>query len=122
MAVQPAYVINGNSLPAPKDHKWIEPDAKGDNGNGQRLYTPYFSYELSWDKLTQTEFQGLLTIWLGGYLSGTYNAVLPQYNGGSYGFITYSGTVLDRPMSGGYYENYVNNVKLTIRKINVGIA
>jgi len=117
--VQPDFYINNNLLPSPSEHKWIIPDVKGDNGNGQKQYTPYFSYEISWNRMSQNEFSFLYNIWLGHYNSGTAVVKLPSYFSNSYLFTYYSGVVIDQPVVGGYDENYVVNIKLTIRKINI---
>lgn len=119
MTIQPNFQINGNNLPSPSTHKWIEPDDKGENGVGRRLYTPYFNYELTWNFLTQVEFRVLTDIWRGHYGSGTATAKLPDYYGAVYGFTNYTGVYMDRPLVGNSYkENYVADIKVIIRRIS----
>lgn len=119
MPVTVAFKINNVSIAAPKKSKWIIPEDKGMNGIGQKQYTAFYSYELNWDGLTQAEFQNIFQLWQGHYGSGTATADLPQFNATSYGFITYTGVLLDQPIVGEYNENYLNDVKLIIRRIRV---
>jgi len=119
MTVLPAFKINNNTLPSPVSHRWIIPEDKGFNGSGQRLYTPYFNYEISWSFLTQSEFQNIYNIWLGYYNSGTASVDLPQFNSSSYAFTTYTGVTIDHPVVNAYRENYVEDIKITIRRVKI---
>lgn len=119
MPVTPDFEINNIDLPAPSRHGWKIPDDKGFNGNGAKQYTPYFTYELNWDELTQEEFRSIYNIWKGHYNSGTASVKIPEYNAATYQFTTYTGVLMDQPSVGGYSENYVLSVNVVIRKITV---
>lgn len=118
--VYPDFQINGNSIPNPTESKWVLPEVRGIDGFGYKRFDPFYSYELRWDFLTQEEFySGVWRIYQGHFLSGGARVQLPSYDNPTYGFETYSGTIMDRPEIGNYYQNHVRDVKLTIRKIRI---
>lgn len=119
MATAPNFQINGNTLPSPSFHRWIIPEDRGIDGLGQKRYNPYSSFEINWSSMDQSDFNSLNTVWLGQYGSGTSTVRLPQYDVSTYAFKNYTGTVVDKPTNGNYNENFVNDVKILIRKITI---
>lgn len=120
MTVSPDFRINSVLLPSPTEPHWVEPDEKGSNGVGQTLYQPFFSFELSWNRLSQEDFYTLMRVWKGHYGSGSAVVRLPEYPATTYGFINYTGVYIDRPKQGRSYDNnYTSDVKLTIRRIDI---
>ena len=121
MAVVPDYQINGVSLPCPSDAKWNIPGVKGIRGDGLSLYDPYYTFDFTWDYLDPDDYNTLFTTWQGTYNSGTAACKLPQYGFGTYQFQFYSGVLVDMPIPQAPYnfEHYAN-VRMSIRKINIG--
>lgn len=117
MTTLPTFKINNVTLPSPSNHHWILPNSKGINGNGVAIYEPYYSYELLWNYLSQSDYNTIFQTWLGTYNSGTSVINVPQINTSNYQFHEYSGVVVDIPTVGDYNENYLGNVKIMIRKI-----
>lgn len=118
--VYPVFKINGHEIPYPTTHRWIQPAIRGEDGYGNVRHESFWSYEIKWDFLTQEEFySGVLRIFMGHYTSGAAVAELPAHDLYGYQFQGYSGTVLDYPMTGEFYQNAVKDVTLTIKKIKV---
>jgi hypothetical protein len=119
MTVQNDLKINGTSLPIqPSDHRWVDRDQLGTDGNGRVIYTAYREYEIKWDMLSPDEFNTMNTYFLSIGQTGTANVSLPQYPPASaYQFQTYSGTILRELTYSGYFENYYKEVKFMIARI-----
>lgn len=118
--IYPDFRINNNRIPDPTDSNWIIAETRGIDGIGQKRYTPYFSYQITYNNISPIDYySGILAIWNGHYMSGTAVVKLPKYNGSDYVFSEYSGTIIDRPEIGKYNNNFISDVKITIRKIRV---
>lgn len=113
------YFINNNRLPSPTMAKWIEPEVRAENGAGVERYNKYLGYEITWDRLSYPEFNGLNNVWKGHYNSGSAVVNLPQYQGTQWYFQEYSGTIVDRPKFARYNNTYYQDVRIVIRKITV---
>lgn len=119
MTVQNNLKINGASLPLqPSEHRWVDRDQLGADGNGRAIYTPYREYELKWDMLSPDEFNTMNGYFLSIGQTGTVNVDLPKYPPtATYQFQTYSGTVLRELTYSNYFENYYKDVKLLIVRV-----
>lgn len=119
MTVQNDLKINGTSLPLqPSEHRWVERDLLGVDGNGRGIYPQYRDYELKWDFLSPDEFNTLNSYFLSIGQTGTANVDLPKYPPtATYQFQTYSGTILREPTYSNYFENYYQSVKLLIVRV-----
>lgn len=117
----PDYKINDVTLGQPTQVRWILPPVKGVDGTGMKRYGPYHTFELNWNLMNETDFNVLMEIWRGHYNSGTASITVPEYNiiGADWatGFVTYTGTYMDRPEYGNYNNTYHQNVKVTLRRI-----
>jgi len=119
MTVLPSFKLNGVSLPSPTSAQWVIPTERGKDLTGQTRYNGLFGFTLTWNLLTQTEYNLLYTTWLGHYGSGTATAQLPEYNNATYQFRVYSGCVFDMPIFGSPYDtNYPSAIKIEIRRIS----
>lgn len=118
--VLPSFVINGMVIPDPTTFRWIIPENRGTDGYGFNRYNAHFSFELKWDIMSQDDFfSGIVRIYRGSYQSGSSSAVLPQYDGPVYQYMNYTGVIIDHPMNGQFYSNYVKDVTLIIKKIAI---
>jgi hypothetical protein len=111
--------INGISLPLqPSEHRWVDKDQIGTDGNGRAIYAVYREYELKWDFLSPDEFSTMNGYFLSIGQTGTANVDLPKYPPSStYQFQTYSGTILRELTYSNYFENYYQGVKMMIARI-----
>lgn len=117
--VYPQFRINGQSLPDPTSHRWIQPPIRGEDGFGNVRHESFWSFEIFWDFLTQEEYSDVFRIFLGHYTSGGATSLLPGHLETTYQFRGYSGTILDYPTVGDYLSNHVKDVRLIIKKIRV---
>lgn len=119
MTVQNDLKINGTSLPVqPSEHRWVDREQLGTDGNGRAIYTAFREYEIKWDMLSPDEFNTMNNYFLSIGQTGTANVSLPQYPPTStYQFQTYSGTILREMTYSGYFENYYKDVRFMIARI-----
>lgn len=119
MTVQNDIKINGTSIPIqPSDHRWVDRDQIGTDGNGRAIYTLYREYEIKWDLLSMSEWNDLNNYFLSIGQTGTVNVDLPKYPPSAiYQFQTYSGTILREITYSGYYENYIKDAKMLIARV-----
>lgn len=108
--------INNTAITEPTTVKWIFPKEKGINGNGKKLYDPYYSVEMNWNFLSPNDFNVLMTAWQTMYNSGTASVEIPALNGTNYATGTYT-ALIDRPEYGNYNNMFHQNVKLMLRRI-----
>lgn len=113
------YQINNNTLPSPTTGKWILPSVRAENGAGQKRYDRYYSFELTWNYMDYSDFNGLFRVWKGHYNSGNAVANLPLHENTTWYFGEFSGTLVDQPEYAKYHNTYYQDVKLTIRKISI---
>lgn len=119
MSATGTYQFNNNNLPSPTIGDWNIPDVRGENGGGQKRYDRYFSFEINWNYMDYSDFNGLMNVWKGHYNSGTAVVNLPMFQNTQWYFQEYSGVVVDRPEFNQYYNTHYRDVKVMIRKIAI---
>ena len=117
--VDPAFKINGITIASPTESGYEISSVKGTDGSGQKRYNPFYEYNLEWNYLPQDELQEIYNAWIGTYGSGTVSCQIPQHNSSTYQFVVYSGVMIDQPEVANYQDNFVQGVKIKIRKISI---
>ncbi len=112
------YSINGTTLALqPTSGEWKDREAIGVDGNGHTVYSGYREFEMKWGFMSMSEFNELHGLFTAIGNTGTAVVSLPTYAGASWAFTEYSGTVLQEPKAGQYFEQYVGDVNLLVVKI-----
>jgi len=110
--------FNGTTLNLqPSDHHWVARPVLGKTGDRHAIYPIYRTYEMSWELVSDSEYNQLLGFYSLVGTTGTLVATLPQYGTSTYQMHSYSGVTLDEPEYSNYFEGYYQNVKLTLNRI-----
>jgi len=115
-----SFAINGTQLSLqPSEFQWQEPPLLGRDGQGRPVYPAFREFTLKWDFMSTSELAQLNNFFL--YVSATGTAVvdLPKWGDTGYLFYSYSGTFLNVPVVGAYFNQYVSDVQLVVSGIRV---
>lgn len=113
-----SYAINNtNWTLQPTTGKWVERTNYGIDGNGHPIYSQLRNFELSWDLISTDDAKQLIDFYNGISTTGTVVSCLPEWGNVNYQFRNYSGTTLQEPTVGEYFQGYIQTLKLLI--INV---
>ncbi len=115
------YKINGTDLTLqPETGQWnAQRSSYGTDGGGHGIFPRAHTFEMKWSFMSMAEFNQLYNFYLTTSVTGTAVAMLPEYGAATYQFREYSGTVLQEPESGAFFEEYVSDVRLVINRIIV---
>jgi hypothetical protein len=114
------FKVNGVALLIqPSDTQWLPRKELGVDGFNRKIYEPVYSYQLSFDVLSQAQFYQLLAFWQLMATQTTVTADLPDKTASTYTFKTYTGCTVDEPQVGAYFQNNQLSIKVTIRNITV---
>ncbi len=120
MASTGTYQINDVDITIqPTSGKWVERDILEFDGNGHPVYPPYYQFEIRWQLVDMSQVQQLQDYFNTIGRTGTASVNLPRYGYGTYLFRTYSGTVLQEPIYGVYFNEHQTDVTLLISKIRI---
>jgi len=112
------YSINGTDLTMqPTEGRWVDRDALGRDGNGRNIYPAPREFEMKFNLISTSDLQQLQTFFSAVGATGTVVVSLPQYGASAYQFYSYSGCILSEPTVNAYFEEYLNDVKITVSKI-----
>lgn len=113
-----SFALNGANLTLqPSTFGWENRDTLGVDGNGRPVYSALGSFQMFWGIMSTSELEQLITIFDTVSVTGTVVADLPEWGHSDYYFKSYSGTVLNRPQVGEYFNSYVTDVRVIITKI-----
>lgn len=115
-----AYAFNGVDLPIqPTSGQYGQRKSLGVDGNNVVIYEPIYSFTMTFDALTMSEFNQLYDFWQTVVNSGSISVDLPQKDADTYVFKTYTSCVVDEPTVGAFFQTYVSEVKILVRNITV---
>lgn len=115
-----SYAVNGVNLSLqPSEGQWIEKDVLTRDGQGRPIYSALGEFVMSWGLMSTSEFNQLMGFY--EYVSNTGTSVvdLPKWADADYKFYSYSGTIINRPTVGVYFNTYVTDVRLVVSSIRV---
>lgn len=113
-----SFALNGTNFTLqPSTFGWESRESLGVDGNGMPMYSSVGSFQIAWGLMSTSELNQLITIFDAMASTGTVVADLPQWGHSGYYFKSYSGTVMNRPTVGEYFNSYVTDVRLVISNI-----
>lgn len=115
-----SYAVNGTNFSLqPSEGRWEPKDIIGRDGQGRGIYPALGDFTIMWDFMTTSEFKQLNDFY--EYVSNTGTSVvdLPKWGDNDYLFYSYSGTIINRPTAGSYFEKHYQSVQLLITGIRV---
>lgn len=115
-----SYAVNGSNFTLqPSEGKWEPKELIGRDGTGKPIYPAMGDFTMTWALMSTSDFEQLNSFY--EYVSNTGTSVvdLPKWGATNYEFYSYSGTVINRPTAGTYFEKHVMDVQLLISSIRV---
>lgn len=120
MASTGTYQINNTDITIqPTSGQWKSRDVLGIDGNGHPVYPPYYEFEMRWQLVDMNQVNQLQGFFNAIGRTGTASVNLPRYGYSDYIFRTYSGTVLQEPSYGVFFNEHQTDVTLLITKIRI---
>jgi hypothetical protein len=104
------------SLP-PTTGKWIERTGYGMDGGGHPVYGSVRKFELEWELISPSDAKQIIDVYDSVGNTGTVVSCLPKWGDTNFTFYNYSGTTLQEPEVGTYFQGYIESVKLLILNI-----
>lgn len=115
-----SYALAGTNLSLqPTSGRWLPQDEIGITGDGHSIYPAVREFELRWQLESPSDYNQLVGFFNNIQITGTIVADLPKYGASSYTFFSYSGCVMQQPELGQYFEQYINDVVLVLRNIQI---
>jgi hypothetical protein len=112
------YAINNVDLALqPSSGKWLGRTEYGVDGGAHPIYSRVRKFELKWDLISSADLQQIVGLYNIVGSTGTVVSCLPGYGATDYIFQNYSGTTLQEPEFGEYFQGYVSDVKLIILNV-----
>lgn len=112
-----SFAVNGTNFTLqPSTFQWGNRDVLGRDGRGRAVYPALGTFEMLWGIMSTSELDQMLDFFSAS-TTGTVVIDLPEWGNSGYLFKSYSGTLLDRPEVGEYFETYVTNVRLVATNI-----
>jgi hypothetical protein len=113
-----SYAINNTDLTLqPTTGKWVERTSYGIDGNGHPLYSNFRNFELTWELISPSDTKQLIDFFETVSTTGTVVACLPKWRDVESLFYNYSGTTMQEPTVGEYFQGYIQSVKLLLIRI-----
>lgn len=114
------YKINGTDLPVqPSDCAWSQRKALGLDGYNRTIYEPTYSFTMSFDGMSQADFDQLRDFWNTLNTATTLSVTIPQRDASTYTFKTYTGCVMDEPTTGNFFNSYQTGIRVIFRGIRL---
>jgi hypothetical protein len=112
------YAINDITLTLqPTTGKWSERTSYGVDGGAHPVYSPVSNFELTWELISTTDAKQLIDFYNTVSSTGTVVSCLPEWGNVDYVFKNYSGTTLQEPVVGEYFQGFIKQVSLIILNI-----
>lgn len=113
-----SYAFNNVDLVLPpSEGNWKERQNYGIDGGGHTIYSSVRDFEMSWDLISVANLATIISAYNAVGNTGTVVACLPEWGNANYQFKNYSGTVLQEPTVGAYFQEHVESVKLLILNV-----
>jgi|SRR3990167_5784712 len=115
-----AYVeLNGVQITTqPTEIVWQKRDVLGYDGNGHAIYAPYRAAQLKWDLMSVDDFSVIRLAYANQGTTGTIAITLPEWAGSSFGYVGYSGCVLEEPEVDAYFMEHIQKVVVNVQRIS----
>lgn len=112
------YAFNNINLQLPpSEGEWKERTSYGVDGNAHMVYSSVRDFELSWDLQSTNDASQIIGFYNLVSNTGTLVACLPKWGDPEYTFYNYSGTTLQEPTFGSYFQGYPQSAKLLIMNV-----
>lgn len=113
-----SYAFNGVNLTLqPTSGKWKERSSYGIDGGGHPIYSSLRSFEMKWELISTSDAKQIIDVYNTTANTGTCVSCLPEWGNVDYSFKNYSGTTLQDPEVGEYFQGYIQSVSLLILNI-----
>ena len=113
-----SYAFNNVDLAVPPSTgNWKERASYGIDGGAHTIYSAVRNFEMTWDLISSTDLATIINVYNTVSNTGTAVACLPDWGNANYQFRNYSGTVLQEPVIGEYFQEFVKDVKLLIMNV-----
>lgn len=113
-----SYAFNNINLNLPPSTgNWKERPSYGIDGGGHTVYSSVRDFEMTWDLISVANLQQIIGVYNAVSNTGTAVSCLPKWGDPTYIFHNYSGTVLQEPTVGEYFQEFVQDVKLLILNV-----
>jgi hypothetical protein len=113
-----SYSFNNVDLTIPPSTgNWKERPNYGIDGGGHTIYSSVRDFEMKWDLISVANLATIIGIYNGVGNTGTAVSCLPEWGNANYLFKNYSGTVLQEPTVGEYFQEFVQDVTLLILNV-----
>lgn len=110
-----SYAFNDVNLTLqPTSGKWTERTNYGFDGAGHPIYPSVRNFELTWNLISPSDAKQIIDAYNAVGNTGTVVACLPKWGDLEYTFYNYSGTTLQEPVVGEYFQGYIQEVKLLL--------
>jgi hypothetical protein len=114
------YKINGVELPLePTQAAWKDRRVLGYDGNNVAIYEPTYTFVMAWDAVGPDVFYALRQFWLSLQSTISIPVTIPAKENIAYVFETYTGCVVDEPVSQAFFVKFLLRVTMNVRNIVV---
>lgn len=101
----------------PTTHRWVERTQYGIDGGGHPIYSQLRSYEMTWNLISVEDAQQIINFYNLVGSTGTLVSCLPEWGQADYRFKNYSGTTLEEPQMQGYFQGFIEELKLLVLNV-----
>lgn len=113
------FAFNGTNINQyPTSHRWVERTQYGIDGGAHPVYPQVRAYEMTWNLISVGDAQQIINFYNLVGNTGTITACLPQWGAADYRFKNYSGTTLEEPVMQGYFQGFIEELKLLVLNVN----
>lgn len=110
-----SYAFNDVNLTLqPTTGKWTERTDYGMDGGRHPVYSALRNFELTWQLISPSDAKQLIDVYNTVGNTGSVVACLPEWGATEYQFRNYSGTTMQEPTVGEYFQGYIKEVKLLL--------
>lgn len=109
------YAFNDVSFTLqPTTGKWAERTSYGVDGGKHPVYSQLRNFELTWGLISPSDAKQIIDTYNSVGNTGTVVACLPEWGATEYQFKNYSGSTMQEPTVGEYFQGFIKEVKLLL--------
>ena len=113
-----SFAFNNTNLnQIPTTHTWVERTQYGIDGGAHPIYPSVRSYEMVWNLISTQNAKQIIDFYNLVGNTGTLVACLPEWGNVEYSFRNYSGATLQEPQMQGYFQGYIEELRLLILNV-----
>ena len=113
-----SYAFNNTNLTLqPTTGKWHDRTSYGVDGGGHPVYASTRNFELKWELISTADAKQIIDVYNAVGNTGAVVSCLPEWGNVGYSFKNYSGTTLQDPQVGEYFQGYIQSVSLLILNV-----